>query len=214
MVVLHNQGQLRPSYDEHYLSQPSANLRLADGQLAVVTIELTENENLNVQKSPCESDPNYDLGLCLESYLSKNASCKLPWSPRRSLIPERDCATADDFSRLMFIQDQYRDWTSHKTYERTKCLKPCKYQSFKAEVSYQTLPPFNLPSQVGVFISYKQSAIIKKKQYLIYNVNSLIAEIGGSMGVFIGASFITIYDLALDGIGILSKLFRCSEKAK
>eukprot|EP00094_Tigriopus_californicus_P012297 TCALIF_11886-PA protein Name:"Protein of unknown function" AED:0.15 eAED:0.55 QI:20/0.5/0/1/0.5/0/3/0/257 len=99
-AVFHNHGQLRHSLDEFHLPQLSIPLSLVRGQLRVLAIELVEHVNLNLKRSPCVKDPTYDLGLCLDQYLSRHVGCKLPWGKKSSQIPEQDCETADEFTHL------------------------------------------------------------------------------------------------------------------
>ena len=49
-----------------------------------------------------------------------------------------------------------------------------------------------------------------QEQYLAYNLDSLIADFGGYLGLLLGQSILSFYDL---GLGFLNK-FGCGKQAK
>ena len=55
-----------------------------------------------------------------------------------------------------------------------------------------------------IYISYGTDLVISSEEYYIYNLNTLIASIGGGLGMFLGVSI----------FGTLSKLLRpCRKKS-
>lgn len=113
-VVFHNLGRLRHSLDDFHLPQLSIPLSLVKGQLRSFGIEVIEHVDLNLKRSPCVEDPTYDISLCLDRSLSRRVGCKIPWGKRSSQLLEQDCKTSDEFTRLLKMQEQYRDWATQK----------------------------------------------------------------------------------------------------
>ena len=73
----------------------------------------------------------------------------------------------------------------------TKCSKPCKYNVFslaeEAEID---------GNGTKVYFSLASKKIISKKEVYLYTFSSLIAELGGALGLFLGFSFYMLWDLA------------------
>ena len=77
----------------------------------------------------------------------------------------------------------------------TGCLKPCQYRKYhfvggKERVSLDT------DGFVFSLWAVSKKTTIKTEQ-LIYPVTSLVADFGGTLGLFLGFSFITLWDSLL-----------------
>ena len=79
------------------------------------------------------------------------------------------------------------------------CPLPCHFKEYEIVDGPQT--KYN--SQIKIFMAMASTDILEKHEELIYPFVSFVAEFGGSLGLFIGFSFITVYDLL---IGFLKSL--------
>ena len=73
--------------------------------------------------------------------------------------------------------------------ERTGCLFPCSYTRY--EVGYTEklfLPQFGFGFQFGSLTT------IVRREYYIYPALSFMADIGGTLGLFVGFSFFMVWD--------------------
>ena len=48
-----------------------------------------------------------------------------------------------------------------------------------------------------IYLAMSSSDVLEKQEELIYPFVSFVAEFGGSLGLFLGFSFMTVYDLLL-----------------
>ena len=73
----------------------------------------------------------------------------------------------------------------------TGCLKPCHYKKYiLGEPS-----PSNFKSEHYIFSMWAVSSKTKvETEELIYPMSTLVAEFGGTLGLFLGFSFISIWD--------------------
>ena len=74
----------------------------------------------------------------------------------------------------------------------TKCIKPCKYKKYsfigdRRPSSFQT-----------DYVTFSLWAVSENTrvatEHLVYPVSSLIAEFGGCLSLFLGVSFVTLWD--------------------
>ena len=49
----------------------------------------------------------------------------------------------------------------------------------------------------GIMFGYSSNSLTIKKEALVYPFMSFFAELGGSLGLFLGFSFLTIWDFVL-----------------
>ena len=73
----------------------------------------------------------------------------------------------------------------------TGCLKPCHYKKYiLGEPS-----PSNFKSEHYIFSMWAVSSKTKvETEELIYPMSTLVAEFGGTLGLFLGFSFISVWD--------------------
>ena len=50
------------------------------------------------------------------------------------------------------------------------------------------------PAQLKMTFSIMENVVNVRKQYVIYDFNSFIADVGGFMGLLLGFSLLSIYD--------------------
>ena len=73
----------------------------------------------------------------------------------------------------------------------TGCKKPCVYHKYSLIGKYVTM----FPSQDYLFslLSVSNNTRVET-EVLVYPLTSLVAEFGGTLGLFLGVSFLTIWD--------------------
>jgi hypothetical protein len=54
------------------------------------------------------------------------------------------------------------------------------------------------PGSVRLQFFFASGKLILKEQYVIYNYNSMIADIGGYLGLLMGYSLLSVYEMAVD----------------
>ena len=73
---------------------------------------------------------------------------------------------------------------------QTGCLFPCTYNEYRVlETDLKELNVF------GVALSYGSISTTVLREYLIYPWDSLVADFGGTLGLFVGFSFVMLWDI-------------------
>ena len=73
----------------------------------------------------------------------------------------------------------------------TACLKPCRYTQYRLPAEPKALSFLNT-SLVSMVLA--RSTVNKRTEVLVYPLESLVAEFGGALGMFLGFSFFMIWD--------------------
>ena len=86
----------------------------------------------------------------------------------------------------------YRIYNLERIYKETGCHPPCRYTQFSIPINpVSTSGDFN---STTLRIQFSKSSIIQRKELLVYPLSSFIAEFGGTLGLFLGFSFLVIWD--------------------
>ena len=76
----------------------------------------------------------------------------------------------------------------------TGCKRPCSYKEYKI-VNTKEFTQIADPEDKVVFCLWAVSPFTQvEEEALVYPFESFIAEFGGSLGLFLGVSFMTIWD--------------------
>ena len=81
----------------------------------------------------------------------------------------------------------------------TGCLSACEKDRFEIRMSQITETVSNKTSEYGevelwLYISMRETSYVQEEQYIIYDHNSFIADVGGYMGLLLGSSILSLFD--------------------
>ena len=100
------------------------------------------------------------------------------------------CSTKDQFDlfeRNYFLQARMdQDYIT----AQTGCLFPCTYNEYRVVATdLRSLGVF------GVVFTYGSLGTTVLREYLIYPFDSLVSDFGGTLGLFVGFSFVMLWDV-------------------
>ena len=120
--------------------------------------------------------------------LSKLVGCKLPWdvwsSPNIQL-----CGTVEQLLEMVDLYEKIDTWEKHSVVNLTGCQPPCQYTEYKMKYAMKK------GKTPGLILRLSESKVLTRTEKVIYPVESFISEFGGAMGLFLGFSFMMIWDL-------------------
>ena len=152
-------------------------------------ITLTKQKKLNLQRSPCNEDPVYSFTTCIKEQLSKRIGCRLPWD-RWSDQNRKICESENEFKQFEQNYTSLALAELDSIVDAVGCIKPCVYNEFKfVSSSPEEMPDF--PDTVILWPASKKTQI--EEEVLLYPFTSFLAEFGGALGLFLGFSFLTIW---------------------
>ena len=74
----------------------------------------------------------------------------------------------------------------------TGCMKPCQYKMYQFVGVGEPVSAFPEYHAFSLWAVSKKTTL--KTEQLIYPLASLVADFGGTLGLFLGVSFITLWD--------------------
>ena len=143
--------------------------------------------------------------------MSKKPGCKPPWDTLSSKsIPICDYKTID-FETYRKPRWQLLQLEQKYIIQETGCFPPCTYREYQAvgaplkiKQQDENITEFQLGFYFG------STDLKTEKEIHVYPLMSFISELGGSLGLFVGFSFIAIFDY-LEFILIMFKSLKYSK---
>ena len=165
-----------------------------------VNVEHSLYKVLDFQGSPCNNEKTYQLDKCvldaLENESLKSIGCVSPFG---IIAKDKICKDKQDAKKTFRLYKRFQD--NYLDIKNLSCHEPC---------SYMNIHIFKASEVEGH--GYLRLRFNKKVQeavaYYSYDDLSFIAEIGGYVGLFLGASFYQTADLFQFITGVLQKFFR------
>ena len=110
------------------------------------------------------------------------------------------CTTKAELLAIANVSKILSQANGNDLYDMTGCLSPCeKYQYSLALDPVKEEPAWGSfvgdPSgQLHLRFIHLDSTYEEKEQYIIYDTNSFIADVGGYMGLLLGSSLLSLYN--------------------
>jgi hypothetical protein len=164
-------------------------------------ISLTEHEELSTPKDPCVEEPTYSFKGCIKESLSRRAGCRIHWDT----ISDQTrpvCTTLVQHQIFAEGYENLKDASVRQITRRTGCQKPCRYKEYLlSSMQASAFPSTGYHFSLSVWMA--TTDITVKTEHLIISPATLVANIGGTLSLFLGISFMTLWDgiLQLENIG-------------
>ena len=153
----------------------------------------TETILLKKVKYDCIEDNSLKFEDCINEFIEEELNCHVPWAKQTKF---NECETEtelESFRNLSFYM------TSHEIEDRiTKkgCFKTnCKTMSW---VKNQFFSTFDVSSGTKFSLSIPfTSTVLVKKEILLADFSTFVADCGSYLGLFLGASVLSITDIII-----------------
>ena len=169
------------------------------GKRKFVRFEKIKINALSTDDYPCETSKNYSGQHCRtlhnENAFIKKVGCRLPFMEQ--LMTKNDNQTQSRICTLnegnVTVKDFFNIWKDLKTEEIGNCplIKRCQRAVYKLYENFESLES-NDSSQL--ILKPLDSTVQYIKDDYAYDTQSFIGEVGGTLGLMLGLSFISIFD--------------------
>ena len=169
----------------------NAVLQTKTGISEVFTTILTTS--LKKSKFDCYEDNSMQVTKCINEYIAEQMDCCLPWAKRDcpKQITKDECRGTEKLK--LFRNISFYISTEHKRALEIKgCFKPnCESKVWKKIYEDRFLGYFINTTSVELAVTDK-SMTLHRKEILIADFSTFLADCGSYLGLFLGASILTI----------------------
>ncbi|CAG0890140.1 unnamed protein product [Darwinula stevensoni] len=156
-------------------------------------IQLTARQvrNIVTPKNRCIRHLQYSKEKCLDECIlramKESSSCRLPWMTKSDFPP---CETKME---MMATVKAYEKLARNGKYKRLNCS--CPMPCSQVEYRVQIVPPLQHANTTWVFIYLPSRKIEILREKEAYDISQMVGEVGGCVGMFLGVSLISVYEL-------------------
>ena len=194
-IYFHTKGMFKKDLHGHitnFITKPSVR--------KYYDLDFVVYEMLDFVGKPCQTKPLFNQDACTETKLEKKSleifGCTTPFGTNM----EKICQNYENGSNVM---DLYREAMEKKV---NNCYSPCSFLSAKATKT-QLISTKKPVGHGHVSLDLNANIVLFEAQYL-YSALSMIAEIGGYVGLFLGISvnqISALINFALDSFDYICK---------
>ena len=176
----------------------------------VIYIRRTHMKALDKPSQRCkQGNAKITTSGCIASFLEKKLGCN-PMILGSQFSKNPQCTTKTQLLALANATKRFEDADENDIYDMTGCLSSCTKDQYSLTVD-PLISKWEYKSKCQVHLEFimRDSSYKEEEQYIIYDVNSFIADVGGYMGLLLGSSLLSLY-MAMEMImrKLLCKPFR------
>ena len=171
-----------------YKTYPAIKAYLAEGY-STAYVSVVKHFNLNTKTNPCTDDPNYSFNLCVQRSINRKVGCQFNWYRKN----KENVTTCSNLEQLKWLTTNYSrivDNNLKETIDQTGCMKPCQYNEYVVDGIE------SFPGDRRIFMKFSNQDVVIKKELKSYSLLSLLSDLGGSLGLFLGFSFLMVWESA------------------
>ena len=120
-----------------------------------------------------------------------------------------NCLDPSKLHRWKAIWGDLVKMDEQELYEETGCMARCKRREWTISKIFDKKSYLQNDSQIMMLMFYANGRYQEGKQYYTYDFNSFLSDLGGYLGLLLGYSIVSFFDMAQD---ILTKFIRRGEK--
>ena len=175
-----------------------------------IMIERTQIIAIDQPSQRCFDAPVANTSACIARHIEKKLRCSPTLHGSNFPAKSKPCNSTKDLQELVRISMQLQEADANEIYGITDCMPSCLRSKY--QVKDAPLQPYRGSESwdakvLDVALFIKNGLFEEREQYLIYDWDSFIADVGGFLGLLLGWSMFSLYQDIADLMSKLCKKF-------
>ena len=167
---------------------------LGNWEKTLVVLKETQTTTLRKSSFDCYEDNSMKMTNCINDFYADQLGCKLPWTQSKS---DKICTTHQQLEKFKDLAYYITSESLKSKVEKYGCLKPnCKRITW-TETTYTENWKRNTPGHTHMVVIPFNAKVLQRQEVSIANYITFVADCGSYLGLFLGASLLTIIDLLI-----------------
>ena len=168
---------------------------------------MIEKISISKSHSPCSDNPNYSFTECVFNYIARSAGCQIHWIYTHMTVKFPECETREqfnDYDRNLAILDSM---SGFGIANMTECPIRCRVQQYSFSECKSELVTWKHDWSSSFYLGAEMTEVRREEEFWVFDASDTLNGIGGALGLFLGVSFLMIWDILefLLKLGIKSK---------
>ena len=169
--------------------------------------------SLKSRKHECYQNNSMEAVNCFNDFMAEELDCQLPWDLNPDLKMDR-CKTELQFAAFWNLSLKMTSLESKVKLKRKGCFVPnCIQRSWK--LLKLELKKFDQEEDLNQFAfnAYVSShaKVLKREEVKLADFSTFLADFGSYIGLFLGASFLSVIDYIFEMFGKLRSMQWCQK---
>ena len=203
-IYLYTNGHVSiPRYSTGVYGSVLKKFKLESKTSYVAKFYVRKNRVMQVDRDGqrCSDDAKQEtVGRCIARYLEDTYNCTayLLMANRSKPFCKKD--TMNDM--VFWFQKEFQSMPEADIYNLTGCLPHCE----RDEISLDDTPegrswPATRDQTLHMIFRLEDGSFKLQEEYIVYDINDFIADVGGYLGLLLGHSMLSIYHMSVEWFG-------------
>ena len=130
--------------------------------------------------------------FCIQEYGARTVGCHPSWDNYFGDFP--NCTTLNQIKEHEELYELYYNADKYVIEGKTNCFAPCDFFEYSLVGEKQTFAHTD-STAFKISLSLVSTSHVVVAESLLYPFDSFVGEFGGALGLFIGASFLSVWDI-------------------
>ena len=168
--------------------------------IAYLDVKKTRMKYMSKPSEPCDPDHKMKMTACITQFIQSQIGCniKVQGAKETNNTAWPPCNSTSQLEKFANISGKLQYATASAIYDMTGCLSACEKDKFDIGTPQVVKKPFQSKkvrvNKLRVHVSMSDTSYVLEQEYIIYDVNSFIADVGGYMGLLLGCSILSLFD--------------------
>ena len=156
----------------------------------------TETLGLKTKRFDCYEDNSMQMKICIDDFIAEQLNCSLPWTRATNLeVALNYCRTAEELSAFKNLSESITSDEFREKLTRKGCFIPnCKRTTWVKDQYAFTWHNRYGGSSVEIYIP-SAATVIQRKEIRLRTFTTWIEDIGSYLGLYMGASILSLTDI-------------------
>ena len=191
---------LHETPQERYLALKMDKVMLKGGRSVSIKYEKINFESISTDEVPCTEDQDYNVEFCTlmmkEKLFVDTFKCRFPFMEQ--LLENKTQVCTED------LKEKEKFWNSENLTQPDICpfVQRCHRSTLKTNDKYESTDTDDISSN---FITISTPIVQVIKDQYSYDMQSFIGEVGGTLGLMLGYSFMSLIDFIEHVLALLKQ---------
>ena len=185
---------------------------LGNHMLSVELLKETDTTFLKKSSYDCYEDNSMEMTNCMNDFYADQLGCNLPWVVKPKKQQLKNCETKQELEIFRNLSYYITSESLTAKVKKYGCLKPnCRQITWKKTQHTELYDQPDNPGHTLVVTMPHNAKVLKRQEVMLADLGSFVADCGSYLGLFVGASILSVTDILISTIKRFKRLCKQSK---